>query len=372
MKKLKVLWILIIIICFCSITVMADDDVAKQQADALETENIEEGLTGDAQEIMGDQSITDGVDTEKITENLYEKAKDSLTGIVKESVVNASVLVFAAMLCSIVSSLIKTNGLGDVDYITLVGVIAVAALSFGGIQSFVNTAKQVMDEIDTFAKMLLPALTAAAAAGGTAASASAKYAIVSMFMSLLITMVNSVIFPLIYAYMATSVAAVAFGGDSLAGASELIKWAATNILTVTVLIFTVYITVSGVVSGTADAATTKLAKTVLATALPVVGSIISDAAGTVLSGAQVLKNSIGVFGLFAVLAICLVPFLKLGINYLIYKAAAMLAATVADKNISKAISSVSTAIGIVLGAVGTCAIMLFFSIISVIKAVGVL
>lgn len=347
-------------------------DIIEDQADAIDTSAVESALEGEAAEIMGGESIEEGVDAGNVFERMYNAAKESITKILKESIINATVLVFAALLCSIVSSVIKTNGLGDLDYMTLIGVIAVATLSFGGVKSFVSTATEAMEEMSTFAKMLLPALAAAAAAGGTAVSASAKYAAVTLFMNIMISAISYVILPLIYAYMAASLASAAFGGDGLAGAAGLIKWTATNILTVIVLAFTVYITVSGVVSGTADAAATKLTKTVLSTALPVVGSIISDAASTVLTGVTVLKNAIGVFGLLAVLAICLTPFLKLGVNYLVYKAAALLAATVADKNISKAISSVSTAIGIALGATGACALMLFFGIISVIKAVSVL
>jgi len=253
-----------------------------------------------------------------------------------------------------------------------VGIISVAALSFGGVKSFAGEAAQTAEEISDFSKMLLPAITAASAASGSAASFSAKYAVTTMFMSMMISVIKAIILPVVYGYMASSIASAAFGGEGLKGAASLMKWAAVNILTLTVLVFTVYITISGAVAGTADATATRLTKTVLSTTLPIIGGIISDAAQTVLVGAATLKNAIGIYGLFAVLSICIVPFLRLGVNYLIYKGASMVASSVASGPIGKVIGSIGTAIGILLGACGACGLMLFFCIISAIKAVGVI
>ena len=371
MKIFRIACFLIILALALPVTALGYDTV-NAQSEAINTDAVEDSLGGTAADIMEGESIKSGVDINRLLGKLASAAKEKLSSIVKESVVSASLLVLAAMLCSVASSFIKTGGLGDVDYITLVGIAAVSSLSFGGVRSFVSEATLMADEIGDFSKMLLPALTAAASASGNISSATAKYAVITMFLSLMISVIRTVILPLVYAYMAASIASAAFGGDGLSGASSLMKWAATNVLIVLVLAFTVYITISGVVTGTADAAATRLTKTVLSTALPVVGGIISDAAQTVLTGASVLKNSIGIYGLFAVLAICLVPFLRLGVNYVIYKGAALLASAVSDKAIGKAISSIGTAIGIILGASGSCAMMLFFSIISVIKAVTVL
>jgi stage III sporulation protein AE len=101
----------------------------------------------------------------------------------------------------------------------------------------------------------------------------------------------------------------------------------------------------------------------------VVGSIIADASETVLAGASILRNAIGIFGLLAVIATCILPFLRLGANYLLYKAAAGLSGAIADSRITKLVNAVSTAFGMMMGLVGATAMMLFISIISVIKVV---
>ena len=84
---------------------------------------------------------------------------------------------------------------------------------------------------------------------------------------------------------------------------------------------------TGAAAGAADAMTVQMTRSAIATAVPVVGSIISEATGTVLAGAGVLKNAVGIFGMLAVLAICLTPFLNMAVQYLLYKVTAFLAGT---------------------------------------------
>ena len=68
------------------------------------------------------------------------------------------------------------------------------------------------------------------------------------------------------------------------------------------------------------------------------------AAQTVLAGAGLLKNTVGVFGMVTVLSLCVVPFIRLGVHYVSYKLSAALAGTVADGRLSELISAIGTAL----------------------------
>ena len=119
----------------------------------------------------------------------------------------------------------------------------------------------------------------------------------------------------------------------------------------------------------ADAATVKAAKFTISNLVPVVGGIISDTAETLLAGASVLRNGAGVFGMLAVLGICVVPFLYLGAHYLMYKLAAALAATVSgDGRVTGLIDAVGTAFGLILAMTGSCAVLLIVAMISAVSA----
>ena len=122
-------------------------------------------------------------------------------------------------------------------------------------------------------------------------------------------------------------------------------------------------------SGAADALTVQLTRSAIATAVPVVGSILSDATGAVLAGAGMLKSAVGVFGLLAVLAICLTPFVTMAVQYLLYKLAAFLAGAVGPPELRDLIDGLAGAFGLVLGMTGACALLLLVSVLSSVAAV---
>ena len=99
-----------------------------------------------------------------------------------------------------------------------------------------------------------------------------------------------------------------------------------------------------------------------------VGGILADASESVLAGAGALKGTVGAAGLVVVLAICLAPFLRLALQYLVYKGAAALCAMVAQPALSGLIDAIGSAFGLVLGMTGAGALVLLVSLVSAIGA----
>ena len=112
-------------------------------------------------------------------------------------------------------------------------------------------------------------------------------------------------------------------------------------------------------------------KAAISAAVPVVGGVISDAAETVLAGAGLVKNTIGIFGVLAVLSACAIPFLHLAIQYLLYKLTAFLSAAMGVPWLSKLIDGLGGAFGLVLGMTGACAVLLLVSVLCFLGAVTV-
>ena len=82
-----------------------------------------------------------------------------------------------------------------------------------------------------------------------------------------------------------------------------------------------------------------------------------------------LKNAVGLFGMLAVLAICLTPFLNMAVQYLLYKLTAFLAGIVTQGTLAELINALGTAFGLMLGMTGSCALLLLISITSAVSAV---
>lgn len=338
-------------------------ELEKRQSDALGLDKLERALPESAGGALGGMRVTDSLDLNASIGRLYDSARSSLGGIVAGSVKSAAVILVIAVLCATVNAVFE----GGARYAVLAGVLAISAVSVSSVTAFIGLGARTLEDLNTFSKMLLPTLTAAATASGAVTSAAAKYAATALFMDVMMTVSQNIVVPLIYAFTATSIAEAALGGDGLAGASNLLKWLSKTVMSVMMLLFVAYLTLTGVISGTTDAVATKTLKTAFNTILPVIGNIIADASETVLAGASILRNAVGIFGLVAVIATCLLPFLRLGVNYILYKAVAGLSGSVSDSRITKLVSAVSAAFGMMMGLVGACALMLFVSIVSVIK-----
>ena len=74
-------------------------------------------------------------------------------------------------------------------------------------------------------------------------------------------------------------------------------------------------------------------------------------------------------GLLGVLAACLGPFVRLGVQYLLYKLTAFLAGMTAAPELAKLIDALGSVFGLMLGMTGSCALLLLISISSAILVV---
>ena len=154
----------------------------------------------------------------------------------------------------------------------------------------------------------------------------------------------------------------------LAGISRAIRKGTVWLLTGALALFTLYLTVSGAAAGSADTVTARLARSAVGV-LPVVGSILADAADSVLAGAGAVKNTVGAAGLLAVLAVCLLPLMRLGVQYLVYKAAAFLAGILGAEQLTGLIDALGGAFGLIFGMTGACGLLLLISISSALGVV---
>jgi len=339
-----------------------------EQAQAMEAESVTDELPQAAGDILGDITLTDTDMGEKGFQAVLDTIKDSAFGIFKNALASAAKILTVVVLCTAAGSAMSEGGVRDM--VSFCGTVAVSAIAISNVHSFLGMGMETLYTLSDYSKILLPAMCSAAATAGAITSASAKYAATAMFMDVFITASVNIILPLISIYLAAVIANAMLSKDSLANVAKLLKWVCTVALTLLMMAFTAYLGMTGLISGKADELTAKLAKTALGTVLPVVGSIVSDTAETLVAGAGILRNAIGVFGFLAVAAICITPFLTLGLHYLVYKGTAAFTAALAEKRMAELVSDVGAAFGMLLALVGCGGMMLFFSVISSMKAVN--
>jgi stage III sporulation protein AE len=267
-------------------------------------------------------------------------------------------------------SMIQVMPGSSAKVVRLTGTLAVAAVLMGQTGSMVAAAAGTVKELSEYGKLLLPVMAGTLASQGGVTSSAALYAGTAIFDALLTAGITTVLIPLIYVFLALSTAACATGLAPLEKLRGFVKWLASWFLKTVLYIFTGYISITGVVSGTADVAALKATKLTMSGMIPVVGGILSEASEAVLVGAGLVKSAAGIYGLLAVTAIWIAPFLRIGIRYLLLKLTAAVCETFGVKEISNLITAFSEAIGLLLGMTGSISIMLLISTVCFMKGVG--
>ncbi|MBQ3215867.1 MAG: stage III sporulation protein AE [Oscillospiraceae bacterium] len=252
----------------------------------------------------------------------------------------------------------------------LAGAVAVACLLLGSAYGSISAAAETVQQLSDYGKLLLPAMTTAVAAQGGLTSATALYTGTAFFDTILGSLISWLLLPVIYAYLVLSVAAAALEIDLLGKMQKFLKWLTSWGLKIIIYIFTGYMTVTGVISGTADQATLKATKMTISGMVPVVGGMLSDASETILISAGTVKNAVGIYGLLALIAVAIGPFLRIGIQYLMLKITASVCEIFGSKRITGLVSDVSGAMGLLLAMTGTMCLLLMISTVCFLKGVG--
>ena len=278
-------------------------------------------------------------------------------------------LLAVVMVCALGSGMGAAGQNNMLGGIRLAGALSITALTMTDISAMIGLGRDTIGRMDVFSAVLLPVMAVLSAMSGSVTAAALRQSITVLFSKGMVSAMDSLLVPLVYAYVCVSCARAAAddpGLDKLAGG---IKSVVTGVLTCVLLVFVGYLTASGAISGSVDATRIKAARMAISRAIPVVGSILADASETVLVGAGILRGTVGATGLLVVLAICLTPFLRLGAQYLLYKGTAALCATVAQPELSRLIDSIGSAFGLILGMTGASALILLVSVVSAILSV---
>ena len=359
------------VICFVACMVLlalpvsaADGDLEERQREQLGVDRLED----EAQGFLSGTDISLDGDLEENLKRLLDTGTAQLHGVLRKALRSGALMLIVVLLCGMGQSLpVATKNM----VVPLTGTLAIAAITVGDVNSLLGMGREAIGDISDFANVLLPVVAAVTAATGAITGAAARQMAAMLFSGLLTNLISRLLIPLVYGYVAAQVAWGAVGNDGLKRVAKFLKWLTVTVLSVVLLAFVGYLTLSGVVAGAADSAAIKATKFAISGAVPVVGGIISDAAETVLASAGILRGTVGVFGMLVVLAICLTPFLHLSIHYLIYKAVAAVSSTMGEGRICGLLDGIGGAFGILLGMTGACALLLLITLVSSVMVVTI-
>lgn len=315
-----------------------------------------------AQQYIPDEPTTFGQDLWYIIKAALSKLRPDLT----EALGICASLIAVVMLVSILQSFQSVAK----NTIHLVCTLCISALLIRPSNTLIQLGVQTVEELGEYGKLLIPVMTAAMAAQGGVTTSAALYTATVAFNTILTTAITKLIVPLIYIYIVLCIATSAIGENALKQMRDFVKWLMTWMLKISIYLFTGYLSITGVISGTADASAIKAAKLAINGFVPVVGNIISDASESILVSASVMKNSVGIYGLLVILATWISPFLQIGAQYILLKITSSVCSVFGSKESVGLISDLSGVMGFILAITGTVCLLLLISTVCFMKGVA--
>lgn len=325
-------------------------------SEKLGSDLLEDALPQEARAYLGEITPEEPGD-------LGEGIGKIITGTLGAGTVKAGVgLCVQVVAIVLLAGTMRSFGDGKTTQVVSLGaVLAVGVCCLGRISGYYTTTAETVDELSAFSSLLFSALATTTAVSGAVGASSAMYGITVAVCGMLSRLLQSVFLPAVSCYLALMLASAAVGDGSLSMVGDLLKQGMTLILKFAVIGFTAYLSLTGVVSGSADSASIRAAKLTISTAVPVVGSLMADASETLLVSAGLLRSGMGIFGMLAVLAVSMGPFLEIGVGYLSLKLTAAVAASTGEKELSGLISSMATGFGLLTALVGVCTLLVIIS-----------
>lgn len=316
---------------------------------------------------MGQQYMPS--DTTRLDEGLWEILTESL-GDIRPDLAEAGGICLSIISLVLLLSLTAKIGSGSSRTGELAFCIGVSFLLLENTNSLISLAVDTVGELHEYGKLLVGVMASAHAAQGGVSGSAVLYSGTVLFISFLNTLIRRLLIPMIYILLALAIAGGALGEELLKKLASTVKWACTWSLKTILYIFTGYMSLTGVISGSADAATLKAAKLTISGCVPVVGGILSDASEAVLVGAGLMKHSAGIYGILALISVTVGPFLKIAVHYLLMKMTAAACHILGSKSQASLLDDFSGIMGILLGATGAVCLLLMISMVCFLMGVG--
>lgn len=306
---------------------------------------------------------------ESFSQGLWYIVQQALP-VIQPSIAEAAQICLGLIAVSVLTSMLATMP-GSVSRVTeIAGTICAGILILRPSNALIHLGTETVGELSDYGKLLLPVMTAAMAAQGGVTTSAALFMGTAVFDAVLSGFISKLLVPLLLIFLCLSIAHSALDEGQLKKMGDFVKWLMVWGLKTVLYVFTGYMSITGVVSGTTDVAAVKAAKLTISGMIPVVGGILSDASESVLVGAGVMKSAVGMYGALALLAICAEPFIRIGIQYLMLKATGAVCEMFGSKQLTALIQNFCAAMGILLAMTGSVCLLLLISTVCFMKGVG--
>lgn len=373
-QKKKILLIILIIILKCSICYSADLDEQtiedQQQTFGIQSfiENSKE-YTGEFFEDIDIQNILNSaikgeIDNSSIYKRILHLLGTEVQVGIKSLISILVIIIIHSILKSISESLENDSISKLIYYVQYIAIVTVVMTNFSDVIQMVKTTT---DNLVGFMNTLIPVLISLMLYTGSITTSSILEPIVLFLINFIGNMIQSILIPVILLVASISIISKISDKVQVEKIAKFLKSSTTFFLGLVLTIFVGVVSLEGTLASSVDGITAKTAKTIVSSAVPVVGKILGDVVDSVLGCGVILKNAVGFLGVIIIIGICILPILKLSILTISYKLLASVSEVVADSKIVSLLEQVADIFKILLGILVTVSFMVMIGTTLLVK-----
>lgn len=281
----------------------------------------------------------------KLVSMFGDMARGSFSKPIKDMVLIAGIVILVGLIKGTAAAENFSEPLNTV--IGCAVAITVFASSAGVISQGVSAVKATSD----FMLALIPVLAGIITAAGNPALALTYGSFAMAAAQAAAQTAGNVIMPLCGAFSAFGVSASLSPELRLTKLAEMIKKLAIGVLSFAAAAFSAVLGLKSLLAGSADTLTSKGIKLALSSAVPIVGGALSDAYSSIIGSVALLKSTVGVFGVIAVVLMDLPVILQLTARILLLKLLGVLSSSMGDDASGEVLETLSSALTVINAAI---------------------
>ena len=285
------------------------------------------------------------------------------TGI-KSLISILAIIIIHSILKSISESLENDNISKLIYYVQYIAIVTIIMSNFSDI---INLVKETTINLVGFMNTLIPVLISLMLYTGSITTTSILEPIILFMINFIGNLIQDILIPIIL--IITSISIISKISDNLQveKIAKFLKSSTAWFLGLILTIFVGVVSLEGTLASSVDGITAKTAKTIVSSAVPVVGKILGDVIDSVLGCGVILKNAVGFVGVIIIIGICILPILKLSVLTISYKLVASISEVIADAKIVKLLDQIADIFKILLAILVTVAFMVIIGTTLLVK-----
>lgn len=228
---------------------------------------------------------------------------------------------------------------------------AVAITVFASSAGVISQGMSAVETTSDFMLALIPVLAGIITAAGNPTLALTYGSFAMAAAQAAAQTAGNIIMPLCGAFSAFGVSASLSPELKLIKLADMIKKLTIGVLSFVAAAFSAVLGLKSLLAGSADTLASKGIKLALSSAVPIVGGALSDAYSSIIGSVSLLKSTVGVFGVIAVVMIDLPVVLQLTARIILLKLLGVLSSSMGDDTTGEVLDTLSSALTVINAAV---------------------